>query len=218
MMQLSFSYLQGACIEDKKSVLSKVLSPDKNFALWKRELGSFLDSWASSIKWEKVLPLEAELGLDDLESFESDLYKEISSWRPRENDMNQWVASDIRLIIEEFINQTNAQEVFVKIFQVENDMCRYFHIDNNLLRLLCTYIGPGTIWLPNSNANREFLGSGLNERIVIDPNLTVQIEKLDVALLKGGRWPQNLCGGAIHRSPTMRPEEKRLILKVDFII
>ena len=38
------------------------------------------------------------------------------------------------------------------------DGCRKIHTDFVSLRLLCTYAGPGTDWLPNEDLVREHLG------------------------------------------------------------
>jgi hypothetical protein len=83
--------------------------------------------------------------------------------------------------------------------------------------MLCTYVGEGTFWLPNDSVDRKSLGQGRNKDIVLDPLSIFQAPKLDVLILKGERWLHNLVGGAVHRSPPLRPGDKRLLLKVDFV-
>lgn len=36
------------------------------------------------------------------------------------------------------------------------------------IRMLCTYYGPGTEWIPEAFANRAGLGQGDNEKVVLD--------------------------------------------------
>jgi hypothetical protein len=208
---------QGSVMGRTQKVLSSILEENNNFVLWQRGLSSFLESWGSELKWNKILPLEANLGLQDLDQFESDLLSEIKVWRTRSPDLNSWIANDVRSIVEEFIQSTNANEVYLSFSAVETDMCKLFHTDKNKLRLLCTYVGQGTLWLPNSNVGREFLGRGVNRDIVLDPLHVFQARPLDVLILKGETWPNNELGGAVHRSPPLAVGEKRLLLKIDFI-
>jgi hypothetical protein len=207
----------GLSFSHKASVLQTISSPETNFVLWQRNLSNFLDEWASEIRWDKAELLEGEVDKDNLHEFGEDLCKELKKWRTREPDLTRWVAEDMCQNIKLFMTATNAREVFVQVGPVAHDMCRLFHVDNNLLRMLCTYVGQGTLWLPNDKVERTYLGQGKNEDIVLDPLAIYQASKLDVLILKGGRWPHNLVGGAVHRSPALRPNEKRLLFKVDFL-
>lgn len=207
----------GSTFGNQASVLRSITSSEVNFVLWQRNLSGFLDAWASEIRWERTETLEGEVDKDSLGLFEEDLYNELKRWRTREPDFTRWVAEDMCSNIKLFMDSTNAREVFVKIEPVTHDKCRLFHVDNNLLRMLCTYVGEGTLWLANEKVERKFLGCGRNEDIVLDPLAVYQAPRLDVLVLKGERWPNNNLGGAVHRSPPIRPEDKRLLLKVDFV-
>jgi hypothetical protein len=207
----------GSVFGQRASVLNSILTEGVNFVLWQRNLSSFLDGWSSGIKWEKTEILEGEFDRDSLCAFEEDLYSELKSWRTNEPDFNRWIASDMLSNINYFMDATLAKEVFVRIQPVADDMCRLFHTDHNLMRMLCTYVGHGTHWLANDKVNRDYLGKGSNETIVIDSQGIMEIPKLDVLILKGEDWPKNKMGGAVHRSPPLISGERRLLLKVDFI-
>ncbi|MCE3013830.1 MAG: DUF1826 domain-containing protein [Proteobacteria bacterium] len=207
----------GFKISHKQDVFQKILLPEVNTVLWQRSMPHFLEAWAAELNWEKVLPLSAELALSDLMDFEQSLRAEIRGWRKREPDMAAWVAGDMRELVERFILQTGAQEVVAKIEPVTTDMCRLFHTDKNKLRMLCSYLGQGTILLSNDAVAREFLGQGDNDTIIKDPSGISQLNTLDVVILKGESWPDNLIGGAVHRSPPLRVGERRILFKVDFL-
>lgn len=207
----------GSSFGNQSAVLKNITFPDVNFVLWQRNLSSFIDAWASEIRWDRTIPLEGEVDRESLEEFELDLYKEIKKWRTREPDFTRWVAEDMCTNIRLFMDATKANEVFVKIEPVADDKCRLFHVDKNLLRMLCTYVGEGTLWLSNEKVNRRFLGCGSNDDIVMDPLAVYQAPRLDVLVLKGESWPDNEQGGAVHRSPPLKAGDKRLLLKVDFI-
>lgn len=109
----------------------------------------------------------------------------------------------------EKITQATSFRVFFSI--IETDMCRKFHTDANYLRLLCTYYGPGTLWLPDGVVN----GSGeANKKNVKNSRLIQQANTGDVILLKGALYPN--AKGVLHRSPSIeKTKEKRLLLRID---
>ena len=103
-------------------------------------------------------------------------------------------------------------------FQVEivrTNKCRLFHQDNNIQRLLCTYMGPGTEWLNHSNVNRKALGKGCNGNIVKDFNLINKSKNFEVLLLRGKKYKNGELG-VVHRSPPVEKDAKtRVLLKID---
>ena len=74
--------------------------------------------------------------------------------------------NDICQIAKDFFHSTQSKSIRIQILKVTTDKCRLFHADYNVQRLLCTYLGPGTEWLEESNVNYKYLGKGDNEKIV----------------------------------------------------
>jgi hypothetical protein len=101
-------------------------------------------------------------------------------------------------------------------------MCPRFHVDRVPCRLVSTYHGIATEWLPHNKADRSKLGMGSNGLIDRQSGLyknDEDIQKLnfgDVALLKGECWEGNEGAGLIHRSPSVAENEKRLLVTIDF--
>jgi hypothetical protein len=93
--------------------------------------------------------------------------------------------------------------------------CPLFHVDFNQVRLLCTYHGPGTLWLEEPNTDRSHLGCGHNDHVVKDWDQIRQTNTGDVALLKGERYPGNMGYGIVHKSPEVPKETKRLFLRIE---
>ena len=100
---------------------------------------------------------------------------------------------------------------------VDNDMCRRFHTDLNYIRMLCTYSGPGTLWLSENNLNREALDDlESNNSIVINNDSINQVRTGSVAILKGGLYPRKGTKAIVHRSPNIQEsQQKRLLLRID---
>jgi len=100
---------------------------------------------------------------------------------------------------------------------VNTNMCSRFHTDMNDLRLLCTYNGPGTVWLSDSNVNRNALETyGDNETIVKDNSQINYAKTGSVVLLKGAIFPLKGTKAIVHRSPTIEESGlSRLLLRID---
>lgn len=94
--------------------------------------------------------------------------------------------------------------------------CQRFHADNLLIRLVCTYRGPGTQWLLEDNLNLEAARSKgtHNHDIVRRPEDIQQLREWEVLVMKG---KQTTTGQPLyHKSPPPAAEQpKSLILKLD---
>ncbi|UEM25256.1 DUF1826 domain-containing protein (plasmid) [Skermanella mucosa] len=123
---------------------------------------------------------------------------------------------DVARLADVFAGITGAATLRVRLEPVPGDGCKYFHADSVGIRLLCTYRGPGTWWLPDDAVERAALGSGDNAAVVRDPARIQVLAAGHVALLKGDAWPGNRGRGAVHRSPPAdRGAGPRLLLSID---
>ena len=122
---------------------------------------------------------------------------------------------DCSNLLHFFEESSNATEFRVLISSVETDMCSRFHTDVNKLRLLCTYHGPATLWLPEAAEDRAAYHSGEeNQKIIKNPALIQQAQTGEVLLLKGALYPN--AQAVMHRSPSIQKKgEKRLLLRID---
>ncbi|TVS11366.1 MAG: DUF1826 domain-containing protein [Wenzhouxiangella sp.] len=111
--------------------------------------------------------------------------------------------------------ELNADELGVRIERVIGDGCRLFHVDRLSARLICTWTGPGTEWLPEGSFDRAGLGCGCNDH-VLDPDASRQIPTGAVALLRGDLCRGHEGGGLVHRSPPAQAGVRRVLMAVDF--
>lgn len=95
-----------------------------------------------------------------------------------------------------------------------NAGCSVFHVDHVALRLICTYRGQGTQWLPEGTFDRRALGRGNNDH-VRDWSTVQQIAKGHVAVMKGHRFPGGPRRALVHRSPPSPPAFPRLLCVID---
>ncbi|MEM1414030.1 MAG: DUF1826 domain-containing protein [Myxococcota bacterium] len=95
---------------------------------------------------------------------------------------------------------TGRSRAVAKLEIVGTDRCTKLHADYIQLRGLCTYAGPGTLYVPSEEA------------VGAEPPLR-QAAVGDVVFLKGVKWPSR---GALHRSPRIQGSGmRRLLLTVD---
>lgn len=120
------------------------------------------------------------------------------------------LARDIRRLATGFSLLIRSARVRVRLEGITGDGCCRFHADTVGLRLLCTYAGEGTEWLPlhGAAAARAW-----------DPAAGPAPFRLDagaVAILKGDGHPDAPGRGLVHRSPPMGPVPvPRLLLCLD---
>ena len=104
------------------------------------------------------------------------------------------LALDIEGLIDRFARITKSRAVDVRLDAINDDACGLFHIDNTSVRLVTTYIGPGTKWVPNYSAaeavRQQDLYAGPENEI---PRFAVGI----FAGAKAGRQ------ALVHRSPRL---------------
>ena len=93
--------------------------------------------------------------------------------------------------------------------------CKRYHIDNVPVRLLVTYYGKGTEWLPRDACNYSAYYNGeSNEKIIKIKNKSRFIEPWSVAIFKG----QKSKGGTkaiLHRTPDEALNKKSLLMCLD---
>lgn len=122
---------------------------------------------------------------------------------------------DIRYLLNEFQNVTSAPSYRILLATVSSNMCKKFHTDINRLRMLCTYCGPGTMWLPDEHVSQNVLRSThSNQDEITDEVHIQQVQTGDVIILKGALFPD--ADPILHRSPSIEESGlKRLLLRID---
>ena len=188
------------------SILENIHQKDVNIAIYKRDISTL----ASEIS--RLLQQNIELRTSgDIITILNEVTQVLNP------EIYCLMMQDIKDLLQLFKEITNADSFRLLLGTISTNMCRKFHTDMNNLRLLCTYSGPGTLWLPEDNINRKVLNShGNNEAIVIDESKVQQAKTGAVVILKGAIYPLEGTKAVVHRSPTIEESgEKRLLLRLD---
>ena len=179
--------------------LAAILEDGVNLAIWQRR-GS---------------PKIAAADLDDVDDISVALpVTELAAAVPAALDAAGFGACDTALLGRDIVDLATRfaslmaiDRVAIRLEVVETDACRRFHADYVAVRLICSYVGPGTQWLDDRDAVALSDGTDVTELNVRS------IATGDVALFKG----RDRTGTPIvHRSPPVAATGKRrLVLVID---
>ena len=196
------------------AVLADIYEPKTNIAIWQRSRSERLKCLVSEFVASRKKPYISVICTPA--GARSQLLKEFGS-----SDFSTLV-DDVNELIDMFCCLFDLDQVGLRMTVLREAMCPKFHVDQVPCRLVTTYSGIGTQWLPNNSVNREKLGygsAGLSDQesgLYGNESDIRQIATAVVALLKGEGWQGNQNAGLVHRSPAIPSRESRLLLTLDF--
>ncbi len=129
----------------------------------------------------------------------------------------------VGLLVDMFCTLFELKRVGLRLTKLDRAMCPKFHVDKVPCRLVTTFTGVATQWLPHDVVDFSKLGAGSNglpdesSGVMSSPVDIQHLNAGDVALLKGTGWFDNEHGGLVHRSPSVQSGETRLLLTLDFM-
>ncbi len=195
------------------TVLSDIYQEKINIAIWQRERPNSLKSSVKDfLELNPTFQKEMTLTPQDALSRVNEFF---------DNKMTE-VSEDIAALVDMFCYLFELKEAGVRLKVLDKAMCPKFHVDKVPCRLVTTYQGTATEWLPHEVVDQTKLGWGCNGLPDSESGLyqsESDIQQLacgDVALIKGTLWDGNENAGLVHRSPELIINEKRLILTLDF--
>lgn len=205
-------YSQGTHLE----VLTDIYQENTNIAIWQRSLTNQLIQAADNI-------LETQSNLEQLMVLEpEDAFIKVYKILGETHDA-EVLAHDIAKLVDMFCCLFDVTRAALRLTVLDRAMCPRFHVDRVPCRMITTYQGVATEWLPHHLADRSKLGlgnMGKPDEVSGLFECTSDVRQLgfgDVALLKGELWENNEGAGLIHRSPQLIGNTRRLLLTIDFI-
>ena len=205
-----------AAIGNRTSIFTDIFNEDTNIAIWERDISAdskyCIDKFLEShINFQARLIANPDNILNKLIETESGLIN------------TRALCNDIAELVEMFCLLFDLEQVGLRLTVLDHAMCPRFHVDQVPCRLVCTYHGASTEWLPHNLVDRSKLGRGNNGLADEESGLfnsQTDINRLsvgDVAILKGERWEGNIGAGLVHRSPQVPVGKNRLLLTLDFL-
>ena len=124
---------------------------------------------------------------------------------------------DVLLLTEAMGMLFDTDSLGVRLRLMNAAMCPRFHCDKLPVRMVTTYVGAGSEWLPEFAVNRQGLGAPTPDKpdVLREPSVIRALAPGDLALLKGDGWAGNEGRGLVHRSPAVASGGRRLLLTID---
>lgn len=188
-------------------VLTEVLQDGVNLAVWRRRLPVHLEDFA-----ELVISLGQPLSDQRVVDVDEQQVPILPNLLREAADLQGYEAfvADVTWLLAAYTCLVGARRVGLRLRVLDGPMCPRFHVDNVPLRLLTTYVGPGSEWLQEPDSPRGELHTAQ------PPVDKIQhLHVADVAVLKGEKWQGNEGAGLVHRSPSV--QQGRLLLSLDWL-
>ena len=176
--------------------------PDVDLVVWRRAMPAALADWIDLLPPECIPSGRFLLEPSRTPSLLSALMEDTGTPRGPASDL---FIQDVTELASRFAALLETRRVDLRLDRIDDDACWKFHCDNVPSRLLCTYRGPGTQYVP-ACYRREALRQ---QRSYAGPLL--QYPRFTAVLLRGSLLPG--VKGVLHRSPPMSGcGETRLLL------
>lgn len=214
-----FPMLPVANLGRDASILKSIPEPNAYLAMWHRSVPADVAEWIAS--WRKEIDPALDI-LIPVEETKLAVARALIDAGCRGSTEIGWLSDDVQRLAMIFSKIAEEPNLRVRLEAIRDNGCAKFHVDTLKLRLLCTYAGPGTEWIPAGWARREYLGwtdgptEEANARIIADPKAVQVMATGAVAIFKGRLYPGFEGHGLIHRSaPVCCENEYRLRLCLD---
>ena len=195
---LDHSASGGACdvvFSEDPQVFGAIARREVGLAVWCRRPEDDLAEWLGGLPVEKLpcgrlllRPHQAQSAvaalLQDAQGDAADVATE---------GLRRRLAADVARLVRVFADLSGAPMVDLRLEAIQHDACWRFHYDHVRLRLVCTYSGPATQWVP-----AEAREAALAEQRHYDGPLR-ELPHFAGALFKGALAPGQV--GVVHRSP-----------------
>lgn len=197
---------------EEPGIFADIYQEETNIAIWRRELSATLqdsvkDFLAANPRFETAMTTTPQRALSNV-SESLGVTTELSE--------------NIAELVDMFCYLFELKRAGLRLTALNRAMCPRFHVDRVPCRLVTTYQGAATEWLPHDTVDRTKLGLGSNglpdneSGIYQNEQDIQQLNSGDVALLKGEAWRGNENAGLVHRSPAPANGDYRLLLTLDF--
>ena len=194
-------------VGNQAKVLSRILEPGVNLSLWQRPAQQAITQELSIFQ----TPLSAMRCWTSRASFYDDVDTLLRQQALDPSAFKHW-RIDLRRLADVFFGLSEDRDVSMRLETKDDNGCRRFHVDRTHLRLLCTYHGPGTLWLTDAQADRAAQENGEPNDKIIRFGEPSCFETFWVGIMKGDAYPGNAGRGLVHRSPPIAGSGRTRVL------
>ncbi|MBL8949284.1 MAG: DUF1826 domain-containing protein, partial [Myxococcaceae bacterium] len=168
--------------------LANVRRPTVDLVTWRRAVDDMLVKWLDAVAVTQSFEVDERVDLD---------LPPIGRWLEQVpvSPGRLAFARDLALLIETWRRITKLKSGRVQLSTLTTRGCPRFHIDAVGMRMLCTYLGPGTEWIPEPALLRTALAGHRDPReLLIEGASPAHLERFDVGVFKGTARGQHRFG------------------------
>ena len=184
-------------VGNQPKVLRRILDPGVNLSLWQRPAQQEITRELSILQAPHMPDVRC---CTSPVSFDDDVNALLRQQHLDPMAFENW-RIDLRRLADVFFSLSEGRDVSMRLETKDGDGCRRFHVDHTHLRLLCTYRGPGTLWLTDAQVDRAAQENGEPNDKIIRFGTPSYFETFWVGIMKGDAYPGNAGRGLVHRSP-----------------
>ncbi len=180
-------------------ILADIRDPGIAAAIWRRTPDPEFQRWVNALPKDNLPDLRTVVPVHLAEAAVRAACESHGLPACRERDM---LASDVGALALMLAKTLTVRLLRLRLDVSEDVMCPKFHLDNVRARLLCTYRGPGTEYVP--------------ENVAEETGRIRQVPPGGVAVFRGRQWSCGERTALLHRSPAVTPAGgPRLLLVID---
>jgi len=180
-------------------ILSDIHAPGVAAAIWRRTPDAAFQTWIDGLNETRLPRLRTCVPVHKAETAVLIACGIVAT--PQGQELDRF-AGDVGALTAMYCRIMGTDYARIRLDVTDEAMCPKFHLDNVPARLICTYRGNGTEYVP--------------ERHQGDPGRIRTMHTGDAAVIRGGQWPSEERCGLLHRSPpTTFRNRPRLLLVVD---
>lgn len=188
---------------DEIAGLSVIYTPGVRVVAWRRTLPEGVHAAATRLVAHKGFERACSVRVGEPLAAPLDLPAEAAA-----------LIADVQQLTQIFADLTGDHHLGLRLRVLEGTMCPKWHVDRLRVRLICTYVGPGTEWLEVVDGVERSPSPRL---LGLSPSLAPD-HRLDVGwvgLFKGLSASEGGHDAAVHRSPGVPEGGARLLLTVE---
>lgn len=180
-------------------ILRDIALPGVAAAIWERKPDVSFQAWIDNLTADQLPALRIVVPVDQAEEAVRVACDSAKTPPGAERD---WFIHDVAGLAGFFGDILKVDHIQIRLDIAAGKMCPSFHRDNVPARLLCTYRGQGTEYVPEQFRN--------------NPDRVRMMKTGAVGLFRGSQWTSGEPCGLLHRSPPVQAESgPRLLLVVD---
>ncbi len=172
------------------AILERIRDQAVELAVWERELPYDFAQWLDALPAENLPDARA---VADASSVETTIAAMFDIARTPSGTMRDLLLDDIAGLARRFMAIMDSAQVDIRLETIDHDACWKFHRDCVEARLLATYRGPGTQWVPPA------LGDAALDRQKDYRGPIPSLSRFAAGMFKGSCAAP--ASGIVHRSP-----------------